>query len=217
MNHKYLPALAAFLLLPLFGLMGADGTLINSSGSTIVSSGGGSTGDTNVISIFRSSTTNSVINTNAETSLYSVVVPANALGTNKDLWTHIGGYYTNNAGSISLNITIKYGSTTVYSGSVGANPAAQVAVRPISWDFHLQNTGSTGNQWLSGTISIGGAAASTGFGVGPGVNAVYIIYSIGGVCAVDSTAQQTFDVRITHGSSSVSVGISSVASFSRIL
>ena len=98
-----------------------------------------------------------------------------------------------------MSIIIKYGATTVYNGTVGGNPTSSSSLRPLFMDFFFQNTGSTGQQILSGNVMIGQTGGTTGFGNGPGINAVFIAYNLGAFAAVDSTAQQTFDVRIQHG------------------
>ena len=138
-----------------------------------------------------------IVNTAAETSIYSYSVVGGTLGATNTLHLLMDGDQLNNAGAGNDTVTlkIKYGATTMYSDTA---LYASNATR-ISWrmDIRLGNTTGTSAQYVSVqflTSTRGGATTGNGDFNANGTQ--YAILS--GTAAEDSTATKTFDVTIQH-------------------
>lgn len=164
------------------------------------------------VSIFdKSTTTVSVTNTTTETTLYSVTVPANTLGTNHLLRVSIGGTYLNNTGlNHSIRLKIKYGAMTLYDDTTDS---LGVDANNRGWrlELILAANAATNAQKLLGRFAIGDLGAATA-GTGDIGKVLADQDAMGGplygTSAIDSTAAQTLAVRVIHAAASTSLTIS---------
>jgi hypothetical protein len=137
-----------------------------------------------------------IVNTTAETDLYSFSVPASTLGTTRSLRLLIDGDQLNNSGSTdTVTLKIKYGATTLYEDTA---TYVTNATR-ISWKFiiTLGNTTATNAQYVSaGFFASTRGGATTGNG---DFNANGIQNTIlSGTSTEDSTTTLTYKVTIQH-------------------
>ena len=147
--------------------------------------------------IDRDLTENDIVNTAAETTLYTFTIPAATLGTTGILRVSIKGDYFNNSGSSrTLQLKVKYGSTTLWdetSGVIGVNANR----RAFTFDFLLAAINSTSAQLANGIFALStGGAANTGIGAMAGFSTVDVAFQ--GTSAEDSTGALALDVTVTH-------------------
>lgn len=162
----------------------------------------------------KTATTLTVSNTTTDTQLYGVTVPANTLGTSHLIRVSIGGTYTNNSGATTnLRLRIRYGGTTIWDDTVGATTGISTSGNNRAWrlDFTFAAAGSTLLQEGYGSF-IMGHAGGTNTGTGDagqttGSSNGYEAAMYGG-SVVDSTAAQTFEVRVVHGAANANISIS---------
>ena len=147
-----------------------------------------------------------VVNSVAETSLFSFSVPANALGTNRMLRLTLFGDYLNNSGATrTVTFKAKYGATTLFNDATLAL-AASASRRPFRFELQLANQGATNAQVLSGLISLGLAGGTTS-GLGDLSALPALMNHIFGASVEDSTAAKTLDVTATHSAANASISI----------
>ncbi|MDZ4340442.1 MAG: hypothetical protein U1B94_09570 [candidate division NC10 bacterium] len=172
--------------------MGAvpDGKVFKRSGSTIIG------GEASPV-LNRDVTENEVVNTAAETTVYSFSVPGGTLGTDKMLRLTLLGSYLNNSGAGSeITYRVKYGATTIMTAltRVFASDASRRAVRLICL---LAAQNATNAQVAHGdelTCNPGGVAgATTDFDTGEHRTGFH------DSIAEDSTAAKTLSVTVQWG------------------
>ena len=186
---------------------GTSGSVLTSTGTDWTSQAAG--GGSHAV-LDKNTTTVTVTNSFTETTLYTVSVPANTLGTNKMLRVTMGGTYLNNSGATkSMVVSIKYGATTLYSDTSAALFSG-TALRGWRLEFILAANAATNAQKLIGSFGMShGGATTTGTGdsnvmIGDNDGSYGLLY---GTSAIDSTVAQTLLVTVTHNASDVNTTI----------
>ncbi len=118
-----------------------------------------------------------VVSESAFAAIYSVVIPANAMGTDKMVRVRLGGDYLNNSGaSRGLALRIRLGATTLLETSfpIIDNIVPNPGRRGAFWEFYLSNRDDTSVQMGGGSFGLGNTfGASVGIGVvAPGGNSL---------------------------------------------
>jgi len=135
-------------------------------------------------------------NSATTTSIYSVAIPANAMGTGRVVRTKLIGEYWHSAGATAtLTFRIGLSTTTLYQDASAAL-AVSANSRPCWVEVFLANLGATNSQILGGEINIGSTGgATTGQGdlATAGTSAL-----IRGTSAVDTTSAVTLDFFVRH-------------------
>jgi hypothetical protein len=193
--------------------------------------GSGGTGATDlsgfVRTLDRAAVANNIVNTSAETTMYSFSVPGNTLGTTQAITFTCFGDYLNNTGiTPTFTLRIKYGATTLYqddTGVIRSDPNR----RPFYMNMTLANQNATNSQVLGGCFQLqetdgattgigdlGSANASSlnwgafnwGAGTWGATSALFTantpVYS---TSAEDSTSAKTFAVTIQHSTADPSL------------
>jgi hypothetical protein len=141
----------------------------------------------------RNATNVAVSNTIAETSVYSYVIPGGLLGTNRGVKVRLRGTYLNNSGAArSIRLRFKYGGVTILDKTSATN-AASATSADFYGEFMLSNTGATNTQEAVGQLLIDRA----GILISPIIDT--------GTAAVDSTANQTLNITITHSNATATI------------
>lgn len=140
-----------------------------------------------------SSSTVSVTNTAAATTIYSYSVPANTLGTDKGLRLNISGQYLNNSGANrKVTITVSYGGTTMISQ---ATPNIATSATTGNWGItvYLMAANATNAQRarLDGSFEAGTAAD--------------VVINDNGTASVDSTTNQTLTVTVANSAAATTI------------
>ena len=187
----------------------------STSGFVLTSTGTDFTSQIAPITILdKSTTTTTVNNTATDTTIYTLSVPANTLGTNHMLRVDMGGTYLNNGGSAStLTVRIKFGPvpTVMYADatySIGTGSTVKSA-----WELHfiLAADASATAQKVRGRFEIGDNAAGATTGSGDLGTATATrngtMSPIYGTAAVDSTVTQTLLVTMQHSVANTSISI----------
>ena len=145
----------------------------------------------------------SVVSTASETSIYSLTVPPNFLGTENAIRVDIAAEYTNNTGSNqTLVMKVKYGATTVWADtSVSVTTSANS--RGLHWHAIFGANESATAQKITGAVGFGdGNAADTGYGP---IGNTGVFYPFGGTSAENSATKLTLDFRIKHSVSNAAL------------
>jgi hypothetical protein len=154
-------------------------------------------------------------NSAATTSIYSVKVPANALGTDRILRTRILGEYFHSVGATAtMNLRIGLSTTTMYQDATAAI-AVSANSRPMFLNLDLVNQNSQSVQVLGGKMEMGAGGATTG--EGDAATAAPTDVVIRGVGAVATSSDVTFDVFITHSVASTLVRFTKWYGYSEIV
>jgi hypothetical protein len=139
-------------------------------------------------------------NSNTTTSIYSVAIPANYMGTNRTVRTKLIGEYWHSVGATAtLTVRIGLSTTTMFQDATAAL-AVSANSRPVWIECNVVNLGATNSQVLGGEINVGGTGgATTGQGdiAAAGTSGV-----IRGTAAVDTTSAVTLDFFIRHSAAS---------------
>lgn len=153
----------------------------------------------------RSAADNQIVNTVAETTLYSFAIPGNTIGATGVLRLRIlSDYLNNSAGNTTLQIRIKLGATTLWDSGASNNLALSANRRGLNIDVLLANS-ATNAQRLGGTIFLGAGAATAGVG---GLNGTIITSAmLYGTAAEDTTAARTILVSVQHGNANASIEV----------
>ena len=191
------PTNATYVTLSTNGILSDERVLTGGSGITITDGGAGTTATISANSrVLSTITTNAdVTNTAAETTLATISIPANILGTGNIVRITLFGNWEANSGSTTVTIRFKYGTTTMYqdtTSSLGAT--ASVA----GWAAHLflsADAGATNDQDLIGQFVQGPrAAVTTGFGDIAAAGGISTI--VGGDAAENSTGTLNFTMTV---------------------
>lgn len=142
-----------------------------------------------------------IASTAAETSLYSKVIAANDLGTNKMLrLTVLGDILHNNVNTDTLTFRVKFGGTTFFANTFNWGGFSSANRMPFVVLLFLANLGATNSQMIEGYWAGFGrgdmAAPTTGIGLlgGAATTAIEMAYGISTLGTIDTTANQTLDV-----------------------
>lgn len=157
--------------------------------------------------IFRDVATQDVVNTVAETAIFSAVIPGNKLSINKMARLTLTGDYQCNSGTPrTITLKIKFGATTLYQDVTPAfaTGSARRAVRLVA---ELTNLGATNIQELGGVFMVSDAGGTTS-GLGD-INDENIgsFSNLTGFSNIDSTINQTFEVTVTHSAAEANVSL----------
>ncbi len=154
----------------------------------------------------RTATLLDVVNTAAETSIASVVVPANALRTDRMVRLTLVGDYLNNSGvARTLIVRVKFGATTLYN-DVSAALGFGALRRPIAINLCLANQNANNVQVLGGQIDIGTIGGATS-GLGDLAVTAPQLTVLSGSAAEDSTIPKTFDITVQHQVAAATISI----------
>lgn len=132
------------------------------------------------------------ITTTTETDMFRYSVPANTLGTDKTVWVHLHGTYTNNSGSgKTLTLRIKYGATTIFNDD--SISFASGADRAWMLDTYLTARGSASSEIMYGSMTVSNNNVATS-GIGDLTTNDTLASSIGGNATEDSTAAKDYAI-----------------------
>ena len=141
----------------------------------------------------------SITNTTTETSLYTVSVPANTLGSDNAIRAVIHVDTFDMKGSESLLLRIKYGGTTFGSASIANTSGSNMAGLTGTIEAMVLGNGATNSQ--KGTVKIHCEEDESGFS-----NANAHEYCFGssplGTASVDSTNSADLDITLKWNSAS---------------
>jgi hypothetical protein len=148
--------------------------------------------------------TTEVVNSAAETTVYTKAIPGGTLGIDRALRLTLIGDYFNNSGDVrDLAVKGKYGATTFFS--ISANTVAGSATRKtVRLQLELFAKGATNSQVGVGTYLLDAGTATAGavtvaefrhLGTVNGHNAI----------AIDSTAAQDLVVTVQHSTNHASL------------
>jgi hypothetical protein len=147
----------------------------------------------------RSSAVVDVVNTAAETSIYSYTLPAGWLGGED--WalrlTMAGDYLNNSGGSRILTLRVKLGGTTLYADATAANVASSTR---RAWRLELgltRRAGTDGQQLLYGLVGFSSSAAAD-TGIGDIGAAAVLAHPIVGEAAESLASAKVFQVTLQH-------------------
>jgi hypothetical protein len=154
---------------------------------------GTSSNAANVVS--RNSAPSTVVNTAAETPIFSYNMPAGLLGTDRTLQVQLMGDLLNNSGANqSITFRVAVGGVTVYGDFTGAI-ATSASRRPWNWILNFANLGAANQNYLSGTLMLGVAGnATTGLGDIGAAGFREVAVASAGALAFDTAAAQTIAV-----------------------
>jgi hypothetical protein len=148
-----------------------------------------------------------IVSTAAETTLYSVTVPANAMGTDRAVELDIIGDYFNNSGAgRTYTFKVKFGGTIIYQDASISITAAATR-RPWVCTLLLANQGATNAQSGSGHLWIPPSTAPTTGTGAMSVTAAAPWCFLFADSTIDSTANQTFELTIQHSASNASLSL----------
>lgn len=141
--------------------------------------------------VARAVTDLTIVNSTAETDIFSVTVPANTMGIDKILRATILGELKNDSGvSQTFRLRIKFGGTVLYDYDATAeDDSDRRACLFLLW---LANQNASNDQIGGGFMSLGQASPATvGIGaIDTGIERENIIRGID--VAIDTTVDQTF-------------------------
>ena len=147
-----------------------------------------------------------VVNTAAETAIFTGSVPAGALGTDRMVRLTLFGDYLNNSGAPkTATLRVKYGATTLW-GDIGASLAGNDPLRR-AWqlELFLGNQGATNNQQLGGRVAMMPTTAASVAGLGAATVTPTYDVVFHGSAAEDSTAAKTLAVTVQHSAAASTV------------
>ena len=147
--------------------------------------------------------------TTTETTLYSVTVPANKMGTNGIVRVQMyGDYVHNNVAADTITVRIKFGGLTSWAQASNLGNAVAATRHPWLLDFFIANKGATNAQELFGSVQTEGAdfgPASTGIGAAfvETTSAIFpALASTSGAPTIDTTVNQSLLVSVQWSASS---------------
>lgn len=164
----------------------------------------------------RAVTENDVVSTSSKTTLYSFSVPGGMLGTNRGVRVVIIGDYLNDTGSNkNLEVTVAYGSTTMWGD--GRTIGASATRRAFMLDFVMGNRNSASVQHIGGKAQISGAVAGSVAGVGDWEAGQPHEALFHGSAAENSANTLSLTVSVTHSASNASLSIRREYAFAELI
>jgi hypothetical protein len=144
-----------------------------------------------------------VVSSASETTLYSVTVLANKLGTNGSvIQEQLGDYLFNRNVNDTMRIKVKFGgSTLIDTGAIAGIVAISASRHPWQLVVKLQNRGATDAQLLTAFMlfsRIANATTGTGQLIDPGGVSIPVGMAQN-TSAIDTTVDQTFAVSVQWG------------------
>lgn len=165
--------------------------------------------------IGRDVSSHTINNSATTTSIYSVLIPANSMGTDRIVRTRILGEYWHSAGAVaSFNLRVGLSTTTMYQDTT-ATFAVSATSRPVFINLDLVNNGANNSQILGGKMEVGSPGATTGQGDAAVAAPVDVV--IRGTAAVASSSDMTLDVFIAHSAASLLITYAGFYGYSEII
>lgn len=165
--------------------------------------------------IGRDVSAHTINNSATTTSIYSVLIPAASMGTNRIVRTRILGEYWHSAGATAtFNLRVGLSSTTMYQDTTSAL-AVSATSRPVWIQLDLVNNGAANSQVLGGKMEVGSPGATTGQGDAAVAAPVDVV--IRGTAAVNTASDATLDVFIAHSVASTLVTFASFYGYSELI
>lgn len=150
---------------------------------------------------------NDVASTAAETTLYTVTIPANSLGSvGVALMILEGDFLYNNNTADTISLRVKWGGTTTVGSTFTAQNALSATRQSWTLSIRLANRGATNAQQLTGILGGGKVATGTtlagvgAFGRNPSVDT--LLGMMQNTAAIDTTVNQTLAVTAQWSASS---------------
>jgi hypothetical protein len=191
----------------------ADGT----SGQVLQTDGSGNLSfsspaySTVISALDRDTSTNDVVSTASETTVYTFSVPANTLGSTRALrLTMIGDYLHNPGAGTTLVVRVKYGATTIMTFSP-ASMATNANRRALNLYGTLSANNGTGAQVFEGRLIISQPSGATGTAQVEDATSASQIVGTHNSIAEDSTAAKTFSITFQHGASDANASARALA------
>jgi hypothetical protein len=171
--------------------------------------------------IDRSTSVVDVVSSTTETSVYSKVIAADAMSTDRMLRLTLKATYLNSTGGgVDITPRFKFGGTTHWGEAITLSSSA--TRRRIRWIVEIENLGATNVQEFEGVFSTSDAAAASVAGIGNTTSAysgdvaghLHILFGGSAALAIDTTAAQTLQLTVQHAASSANL---SFRKFSAVL
>ncbi len=150
-----------------------------------------------------------IVNSSAETSLFSAGIAANLLATDRAVRLTLIGDYLNNSGATrTLRVRVKLGATTLWDDTSIAL-AASATRRALAIEVLLANRGATNSQALGGRLDISALPATAGLGdfAAASIAAGAVL---SGTSAEDTTTARTLDLTVQHSAANASLSVRSL-------
>lgn len=181
-----------------------------SANQTLLNDGSGNLSWTSGLTIFDRSVGNpavDVVNTGAETSIYSKSIPGNTLGSDGALRVTFAGDSIDSSGSDStIQFKVKFGGTTVLDST--AIPIQNNANHKTNrGSVLIANLGATNSQQVSGTLLQGGVSTPAGGTATNGLMGTLVNSAVGEYAglAIDTTTAQTLQITVTLGTANAAL------------
>ena len=146
-----------------------------------------------------------VVSTVAETTLYSVTVPGNAMGANGSVEMFLmGDYLHNNVAGDTLRFRFKFGGVTWYSSITDFGTSLGANRQPWKLELAMMNVGATNVQRGYGTVQYFSAnVTAPTIGIGNVTVDTFQPLGMGSAAGtVDTTVNQTLLVSVEWSASS---------------
>lgn len=148
----------------------------------------------------RSVVFSSVVSTTVETTVYSFIVPANTIITNRTLRLSLTANYTNNAGGTpSLTVKTKFGATTLCTFLYSTIPSSAIG-RNLILHLNVTSGNSTSAQYCAQRCTLSGNGQAVGTDMGTAGDQLFV-----STAAEDTTAAKTLSVTVTHSSANAAI------------
>lgn len=119
--------------------------------------GGGGGGGGSSVTLHRNASVVDIVNTAAETNIFSFTIPAGTIGNTGLVKIIVTGSYLNNSGSDDqYDIRLKLGGTTIWQDSSGTQ-STSANRRPVYLELYIKNNNSASSQKVGGTFVNGNA------------------------------------------------------------
>lgn len=150
---------------------------------------------------------NDVASTAAETTLYTVTVLGNSMGTNGSVEMYLeGDFLYNNNTADTVSIRVKWGGVTTVGSTFTAQSALSATRQSWALLVRLANRGATNAQSLSAALSGGKTVTGTnlaGLGIfGRNAGTDSLAGMMQNTAAIDTTVNQTLAVTVQWSASS---------------
>jgi hypothetical protein len=138
-----------------------------------------------------------IVNSAAETTLYSFTVPGATLVKDEAIrFMVLGDILNNSAGTPTLNLRVKFGGTTLFEDLTAGIPIVATR-RGFLADLVLCAKGDPDSQFLYGRVRIGDPTAPTSGDFGHIATDELLAHDlIGAAGAIDARRSQLFDVTV---------------------
>jgi len=154
-------------------------------------------------------TSNDVVSTLSETTLYSFTIPGGTIPANGCVVCTVDGDYLNDTGvNRNLTLKIKLGSTTFYGDLKTAIPASGTR-RVVGLQFIFGNRNSVSAQYMKGAFAFTSSSAASVAGIGTLDQAANVVHfgASDQVANEDTATSLLLDVTVQHSASSASLSI----------